>query len=645
MTVRRGAVLALGALALVTMGTRALPARAQLEDSSTRVKVSALPAQGTVPPGGQVPVAVVFAMDEGWHTHTNAPVVPPELGDASFYYKTEVKPQLAGTPLDTCPDHIQWPEPVTVNVAFTGNPVPYKVFSGQAVAYVPVTVARDAKSGEVPVAFKVTYQACDETTCLAPVVDEVVQTKVAVATGAASAPANPELFKDFKTDVWDTVCREVYGTSAPTGVLAPGNGTGTVDTGWIKVNPTGAAGFALLLLVAMLGGLLLNFTPCVLPVIPLKIMSLSQAGGSWRRSFGLGLAMSAGVVTFWLALGLAIAFVSGFTAANQLFQYPLFTLGVGVFIAVMAVAMTGLFSVTLPQSVYKFNPGKESVTGSFMFGVLTAVLSTPCTAPFMGAAAAWAATQAPAITLLTFGAIGIGMALPYIVLSAFPQLVRKMPRSGPASELIKQVMGLLMLAAAAYFIGVGLSGLLAQPPEPPSRAYWWGVAFFVAAAGGWLAWQTLKIAHRRFNKVLFTGLGVAMVVGAVYMASAFTQHGAIPWVYYTPERLAQAKADGKVVVMEFTAEWCLNCKTLEETVLKDPRVVALLNDDDVVPMRVDLTGNNPVGNAMLKQVDRVTIPLLVVFAPDGSEVYKADFYTVDAVVAAIAEARKRGGGG
>jgi thiol:disulfide interchange protein DsbD len=225
-----------------------------------------------------------------------------------------------------------------------------------------------------------------------------------------------------------------------------------------------------------------------------------------------------------------------------------------------------------------------------------------------------------------------------MVLSAFPRLVRKMPRTGPASQLIKEVMGLLMLATAAYFIGVGLSSMLNQPPDPPGQAYWWVVAAFVAAAGIWLAWRTLKIAHRPLNKVFFSGLGVLMAVGSVFLAVNFTERGPIPWQYYTPERFAEAKAAGKVVVMEFTAEWCLNCKTLEQTVLRDPRVVALLNDSRVVPMKVDLTGNNPAGNAMLKEAGRVTIPLLAVFNPDGEIVYKSDYYTVDQVVGAISDA-------
>ena len=206
--------------------------------------------------------------------------------------------------------------------------------------------------------------------------------------------------------------------------------------------------------------------------------------------------MSLGVLAFWTVIGILIALVSDFTATNQLFQYPAFTILVGAVIGIMALGMFGFFSVRLPQFIYIINPRQNSPQGSFGLGILAAVLSTPCTAPFMGAAAAWSAAQTPLTTLATFSAIGGGMALPYLILSAAPNLVSRMPKAGPASDLIKQVMGLFMLAAAAYFLGVGISAQLSSPPNPSSKIYWWPVMGLVAAGGTWLAYRdksTLKI--------------------------------------------------------------------------------------------------------------------------------------------------------
>jgi thiol:disulfide interchange protein DsbD len=258
----------------------------------------------------------------------------------------------------------------------------------------------------------------------------------------------------------------------------------------------------------------------------------------------------------------------------------------------------------------------------------------------MGTAVAWATTQSPATILVVFAAVGAGMAIPYLVLSAFPKLVDKMPRTGPASDLIKQVMGLLLLAAAAYFVGAGLAGLMVTPPEPPNSAYWWVVAVLGASAGGWLLWRTIALSKRPFNRVVFCGLGAFILAVSVLIGLSQTAKGPIDWTYYTPERLATAQKEGKVVVIDFTAEWCANCKTLEALVLNQPGVSKELNAEDVAAIKVDLTGNNEAGNALLKASNRVTIPLLLVYGRDGSVVLNASDYTPQQVIDAINAARE-----
>ncbi|MGD8741460.1 MAG: cytochrome c biogenesis protein CcdA, partial [Desulfobacterales bacterium] len=410
--------------------------------------------------------------------------------------------------------------------------------------------------------------------------------------------------------------------------------------GWnFSFNTASGFGWALLLITAAFGGMLLNFTPCVLPLIPIKIISLSHAAKDRKRCLLLGWVMSLGILAFWIALGILIALVSDFTATNQLFQYPVFTILVGSIIGIMALGMFGSFSIRLPQFIYMINPQQDSLQGSFALGILAAVLSTPCTAPFMGAAAAWSATQSSLTTAATFAAIGGGMALPYLLLSAFPHLVNRMPKAGPASELIKQVMGLFMLAAAAYFLGVGISALLSSPPNPPSKIYWWPVMGLVAAGGTWLALRTLALARKKITKTVFVSLGLILMVLPIWGALRLSDEGPINWMYYTPERFEAAIAQRKTVLMEFTAEWCLNCKVLEESVLQDQRIINLLAQEHIVPMKVDITGNNLAGKAKLKAVGSLTVPLLVIFAPDGNPVFKSDFYTADQVLGAVERAR------
>ncbi len=636
------------AACLVTL-LAASPAAAQLFDGAP-IEVSARWDQAQARPGDARVLAVVLDIPSPWHINPDAAQL-----DSDFLIPTEVTVQVDdGSGLAVGP--VQYPEPHLIEFALMpGEKVP--AYEGQTVIYVPVMVGPDAEPGTVPVTVTVAYQPCDDKNCLFPT-DESIELELEVVpagTTIEQGASDTELFADFDTTAFARMAGGGEGDAGVSGRpvgAASDDASGAavvpqvVDFYFFQLDPRGVVGLTALFAVAAFGGMLLNFTPCVLPVIPIKMIGLAQAAGDRRKCLFLGAVMSLGVVAFWLGIGVVIATISGFTASNQLFQYPLFTIGVGVIIAIMGIAMGGLFTVQLPRWVYAVNPKHDSVVGSFGFGIMTAVLSTPCTAPFMGAAAAWAATQSPTITLSTFAAVGLGMALPYLVLSANPRLVERLPRTGPGSELLKQVMGLLILAAAAYFVGVGVVALTSDGTREPSQLYWWGPALFIAAAGAWLAYRTFRITRETTPRAVFGGAGLVVVALALIGGVAATSGDSsgdgsgVRWTYYTPERFDQALAEGHVVVLDFTAEWCLNCKALEATVLSQDAVVEALNDPRVRAMKVDLTGGNAAGRAKLAEAGRVMIPLLVVYGPDGREVFKADAYTPDQVLRAVEAARQ-----
>ncbi len=621
------------------------PAEKIFNDSRKHVRLSAALYQPSAPPGSILPVAVIFDHDEGWHIHTSNPVVPKSLADVTIF-KTQIavapdKPDFH-TPFKPLFQNIQWPKPHTITIQMGDAPEAYTVYDGRAIAYLPIKIDSDAKPGTYTLALRITFQACDATSCLAPARNIAlnVPIEIVAAPGPVLAPSADFAAMDPSILTGQTPPPEATGPPAAQIPSSPNTTIGAFGLDF-TLDPSSALGFLSLLALAFIGGIILNFTPCVLPVIPLKIMSLekhaSEQGGR-SRSLLLGLVMAGGVVFFWLVLGIAIAGLAVFTSTNQLFQYPWFTIAVGVVIAVMAVAMTGLFLINLPNSVYNFAPKLDSIHGAFGFGIMTAVLSTPCTGPFMGSAAAAGSALGPVRALLVFLVIGAGMASPYLALSAFPSLAKKMPKAGPGSETLKQVLGLLMLAAAAFFIGTGLSGLLVKPPAPAPIGYWWAVAAFIAAAGGWTLIQTLRLAKKPTTKTIFSLLGIVTVAGAIYMGYALTRPGPINWVYYTPQTLAQTQARQTPVMIEFTAEWCINCKVLEKTVLHSDTVLNALKKSGVVPMKVDLTGNNEQGNELLNAYGRVTIPFLIVLDKQGKPVFQSDAYTPGDLAAALEKA-------
>ena len=570
-------------------------------------------------PGDAIILAVVADIKTGFHINADAQQVNP-FEDFKPY---PTKVSVADVSDELTIESPRYPKAVPIKVEYAAGDL--MSFEGQTVIYLPIKLAETIAPGNHGIKLVFEYQACSDTYCLFPAKINFEGSLAVVGPGTGVSKTNKALFAGFDRGSAAATSSEV-----------------NFDLfGWsFAIDVSSKFGMILLFVTAGLGGMLLNFTPCVLPLIPIKIISLAHVAQDRKQCFMLGLAMFLGVLAFWLVLGVLIALVSDFSATNQLFQYPVFTILVGLLIGVMATGMFGFFNVRLPNFIYMINPEQDTLKGSFGLGVLAAILSTPCTAPFMGAAAAWAATQPPTTTLATFAAIGAGMALPYLVLSAQPTWVEKMPKTGPASNLIKQTMGLLMLAAAVYFISVGVAAVFANPPNPTTKIYWWPVSLFCVAAGAWLAYRTFQMTARVKQRTIYAGIGVMIMALSVWGAVQLTDQGPVDWVYYTPERFSEASSENKVIVMVFTAEWCLNCKALEQGVFKDPKIAALFAKDDIVPMKVDITGNNPAGKAKLKEVGTLTIPLLVIFSPNGQQLFKSDFYTAGQVYEAVTKALK-----
>ncbi len=602
-------------------------AAAPPSESADTVQAALVSAAESVAPGADIPVAIQLSIRPGWHLWVNETQARAVPGTAVF--ETAVFTTLSISPVDGALrlSGVQWPEPHTTRADIGDGLQSYAVYEGSVTIFARLAAASGA-SGDAKATLSLSLQACNESTCLAPS-DLTLPVVLRVQPGASAVTPGPA-FEGMDP------ARFVSAASAQPQRDQDGSIRFDFFGAAFSVDPRGA-GLALVLLVAFLGGGLLNFTPCVLPVIPLKIMALSAAAGDRRRCLRLGAVMSAGVVAFWLALGLLVGGVSGFTAANQLFQYPAFTIALGLFIAVMAVGMAGFFSVNLPQWLLTVEASHETLGGSFVMGVMTAVLSTPCTAPLMGAAAGWAASSGSLPTVLgVFATIGAGMAAPYLALSAFPDFARRMPRTGPASEVVKQVMGLLLLAAAAFFVGAGVNGLRAAPgPE-----HWWVVGAVGAAAGLWLAWRTLALTRRATMRALFVSVGLTIAVVSVGVTRALGMPSA-GWTPYTAAALEQAKAARKVVVLDFTAEWCLNCKALESAVLHRPEVAAALAQPGVAAIKVDITSRQSDGWNLLHVYDRVSIPLLVVQSADGAVTLKSDAYTPEQVLTALEQAKTK----
>ncbi len=620
-----------------------LPAHAQLEGGV--VTASAVVPQSRVHPGAQFPVAVVLEIQPRWHIwpHHSKGRIPDGLPDLSPIWTrigSGADGQRDWLDADTEPPastldgvtlhfpHAAWPDPHPVTSAgFTGSPLTVLSYEGRVVVFVPVTVAPDAAPGAREVALSVWVQACDDSVCM--MAEEVTATAsfeiVPRDTAILSEVAPPE-FAAFDPSVFERL------GSAP---VPPAEADDHLFDFFGYGFTLGGGQYALILSLAFIAGFLLNLTPCVLPVIPIKVLSLQKQAGNPATLALYGSVYCLGIVATFGVFGVLIAVLR--QQWGELFSHPVFSAVMGVVILVLGVGMLGLFTLRLPRAVYLLNPAGDTVPGNFMMGVLTAILSTPCTGPFLGGALAWAATRSAWVGLTTLIVMGVGMAAPYAALIAFPRLIDRMPRAGPGGELLKQVLGVLLIAVAFFLLG---NLTLEKWP-------WWVVAGVGAAGFGWAilgGWRVLRTGRA---KAIVTLVGVAGIAASLWLGSTMTRPSGVPWrVFATPEggiqrTIDEALQQGKTVAVKFTAKWCANCHVIEKAVFNSSTGVRLLNSRDVVPVKVDLTlRSNEEGWTLLQRYSGGTgIPFSVFLRPGAEPVAFRSFFKISDLENALGSPR------
>ena len=372
--------------------------------------------------------------------------------------------------------------------------------------------------------------------------------------------------------------------------------------------------------LALLGGLILNLMPCVLPVLSLKVISVVGQGGRARAAVRAGfLATAAGIVASFLAIagGLVAVKAAGRSIGWGLqFQEPAFIAALAVLVTVFACHLAGLFEVPLPRFVANAASARtgpdESLAGHFVTGAFATVLATPCSAPFLGTAVGFALAGGAAQMLAIFLALGIGLALPYLLIAAVPGLATRMPRPGRWMVILKQVMAVPLALTALWLLAV-----LASQAGITAAAVTAGLLIAVA---GLLIWRDHLPAARRpivFPAVAALAL-VAIVVPDVIAGEIGPRTSAandgIAWRTFDRDRIRSLVSQGKTVFVDVTADWCLTCQANRKFVLSNKTVAERLNGQ-AVPMQADWTRPNPQIGTYLASYGRYGIPFNIVYGP------------------------------
>jgi thiol:disulfide interchange protein len=370
---------------------------------------------------------------------------------------------------------------------------------------------------------------------------------------------------------------------------------------------------------AILGGLILNVMPCVLPVISLKIFGfVSEAAGDARKAFRLSMAFAAGIIVCFAALASVVILLR--TAGAQVgwgfqFQDYRFVLLISCLVFAFALNLFGVYELSVSANATRglaTLAGGHGYSGAFFQGMFATVLATPCTAPFLGTASAFAFAQPALVTFFVFLFIGLGMALPYLVLAFNPHWLHYLPKPGTWMLRAKQFMGFLLLATLLWLIWVlgqmrGVDGIVEL-----------GAMLLVIAILAWMKgafWSPVSSVRSR----LLTAIAMLFVLLLAAGAYEFvTRPDQLDWKPFSKTTLQAALASGNPVFVDFTADWCITCKTNERFALDTPKVREAFSKRNVVVLRADWTKGNPEITQILNQYGRAGVPMYLVY-PGGNK--------------------------
>jgi thiol:disulfide interchange protein DsbD len=402
----------------------------------------------------------------------------------------------------------------------------------------------------------------------------------------------------------------------------------------------------LLLGAAFLGGLILNLMPCVLPVLALKVLSfVQQTQESPARVRALSLVYGAGVtVSFLILAGIAIAVraTQGSFSWGQQFQNPQFLVAITTLVTLMALNLFGVFEITLGSGAMGAASqiaSKEGAAGAFFNGVVAVVLGTSCTAPFLGLALGYALYRSPLEIVLTFVAVGAGLAFPYVALSFFPALRRFLPKPGLWMERFKVALGFPVLGTGVW--------LLSQMPTHFGKggALWVGLFLLTVAVAAWIFGQFIQRGTSR--KGLAAAAAVLLLAGGYAVALEHELNWRSPkdadeWQPWSTAAVESARAAARPVFVDFTADWCLNCKLNFKSSINIPSVRKRLDEIKAVTLLGDFTRKNPAIAAELKRHERAGVPLVLVYPKDATKppIVLPELLTPSIVLDALDQAAK-----
>jgi len=538
-----------------------LPAAGFAQRPASLMKVAASASPAAVAPGGTFTLKIEADLAAGWHVNAHKPsedyLIPTEakIGDAAG---------LAFSPFS-------YPPAQTIKFSFSEKPL--AVYAGRFTVTATGTVPKAAAAGAHAVTGTLGFQPCNDQQCLAPA-SVPFRAEVSVAAGSAAATAEPP---------------------GDSGAAAGGEFAAMLSRrGWL-------VGFAVL----FLGGLALNLTPCVYPIIPITIGFFGgQSRGKTGRPVGLAATYVLGMALTYSTLGV-VAALSGKLFGSAL-QSPWVLGGVAAVLVALSLSMFGFYDINPPRFVMDRAGAKKGFGGAFGMGLLVGIVAAPCLGPFvLGLLTFVAARRDPVLGFVMFFVLSIGLGLPYLFLASFSGAITKLPRAGAWMVEIKKVFGFVLLAMAAYF-GKFLV---------PEAARLWIVPAVLVVGAVYLLFSALRSKAPPMARAAVSGAAIVFLGAAGWFARP-TGGQPLPFAPYDAAKIALA---ARPAMIDFSADWCAPCHELEDETFADPRVRKAL--EGTALFKADMTRqDSPEAIALSTKFDVQGMPTVIFLDTQGREV-------------------------
>lgn len=531
----------------------------------------------TVSPDGKSAIAIHFELEKDWHFYASAETAPGGMS-------------LKISPSAETNDVITFSQPIfPSSFSYLDKTLNEKIeaFGGTFTVFLPFHVGQPRITGahtDIGVEIGIEGAVCSDVQCRVPDFGKL-STSVRIAPDAPMGNA-----------------RFVLPEAAGRSKLVLQGGVANYSL-WFALG------------LALLAGLSLNIMPCVWPVLPLIVMRLvEQAKQDRGKSIAMGLAFCLGILLFFASLAGANIILQVFYGQvlqwGDQFRSPAFVAGMVLLLVVLAEFCFGVFAIGLPSSITGKSGFGKGYPGAVGTGFLAAILSTPCSFAILAAAFAWAQAQPLLPATVAILVIGVGMAAPYAILTSMPGLLKRLPKAGRWMELFKQAIGFVLLVIAVKLIG-------ALPQTWRMGVLYFAVAlgFCVWMWGGWVGYDT-KISRKWLIRII----AVALTIAAGWLFLLTPAEGRISWQGYDVNLIESAKAEGKPILIKFTADWCLSCQVVEKIVYSRKDVAKLIKEKGILAIKADTTTSDLPATFALKSVyNEPGVPVSMLFTPGEKE--------------------------